>query len=177
GAGKTTVAELLKEKGGYVVDCDIAARKIVEKGSPVIEKLKEAFGEDIVFENGELNRKALAKKAFSTKESEKILNKITHPAITELVRKDIIENKDNFPFFVVDAALLFESELYDYCNKTVVVCADENIRLQRIMSRDSITREEALLRINAQPDEQYYLSKADVIIKNNGGEISLADLF
>ncbi len=177
GAGKTTVAELLKEKGGYVVDCDIAARKIVEKGSPVIEKLKEAFGEDIVFENGELNRKALAKKAFSTQENEKLLNKITHPAITELVRKDIIENKDNYPFFAVDAALLFESEIYDYCNRTVVVCADENIRLQRIMSRDSITREEALLRINAQPSEQYYLSKADVVVKNNGGEISLADLF
>lgn len=177
GAGKTTVALELSKKGIYVIDCDITAREIVKKGSPVIDKLKKAFGEDIVFTDGELNRKALAQKAFSTKENEKILNKITHPAITKLVRKQIIDNKDKYPAFAVDAALLFESELYDYCNKTIVVTADKDIRLKRIIQRDSITEEEALLRINSQPDEQYYISKGDIVIENNGGEINLADLF
>ena len=177
GAGKTTVSQMLSDKGWCVIDCDIAAREIVKKGSPVIDELKAAFGDDIVLENGELDRKALAKKAFSTKENERILNKITHPAITRLVRRHIIENKDSFPFFAVDAALLFESELYDYCAKTIVVCADEKIRLERIMNRDSITEDEAKLRINAQPDEQYYLGKADVVIRNNGGEIDLSELF
>ncbi len=177
GAGKTTAAIELEKKGFYVIDCDIAAREIVRKGSPVIDELKKAFGENIVLPDGELDRKALAKIAFSTKENERLLNKITHPAITRLVRRRIIENKDNFSAFAVDAALLFESELYDYCNKTIVVTAEKDIRLKRITERDSITEEEALLRINAQPDEEYYISKADIVIENNGGEISLAGLF
>lgn len=177
GAGKTTVSLELQKRGWCVIDCDIAAREIVKKGSPVIDELKEAFGEDIVLPDGELDRKALAKKAFSTKENERLLNKITHPAITRLVRKNIIDNKDNYTAFAVDAALLFESELYAYCKKTIVVTADEDVRLRRIIERDSISREDAILRINAQPNEQYYLSKADIVVRNNGGEIDLADLF
>lgn len=177
GAGKTTVAIELAKKGFCVIDCDIAAREIVKKDSPVIDELKDAFGENIVLPSGELDRKALAKIAFSTKEKEQLLNKITHPAITRLVRRQIIENKDKFSSFAVDAALLFESELYDYCNKTIVVTAEKDVRLKRIMERDSITEEEAMLRINAQPDEEYYISKGDIIIENNGGEISLAGLF
>ncbi len=177
GAGKTTVAAELEKQGFYVIDCDIAARKIVKKGSPVLDELKAEFGDDIILPNGELNRKALAAKAFSSEKNEKILNKITHPAITKLVRKEILENKDKYKLIFVDAAMLFESELYSYCNKTVVVCADEEVRMHRIIQRDSITRDDALLRINAQPDEEYYLSRADVVIKNNSGELNLAGLF
>lgn len=177
GAGKTTVAELLSKKGFKVIDCDIVARKIVEKGSPVLEKLKAKFGEDIILDDGTLNRKKLAEKAFSTKENEKLLNSITHPAITKLVRKEIVEQKDKYKVFVIDAAVLFESELYGYCSKNIVVTADESIRLKRIIERDSITEEQALLRINAQPDEQYYLSKADVVIKTNDGELDLTNIY
>ncbi len=176
GAGKTSVCRALAQKGVCVIDCDVTARKVTEKGSPVLENLAAAFGSDIILPDGTLDRKALAEKAFSSEEGEALLNSITHPAITKLVRDEIMENKDKYSLFAVDAALLFESEIYDYCTKTIVVTADESIRLSRIMQRDSITRDEALLRINAQKSAEYYISKADAVIKNNGGEIDLAGI-
>ncbi len=177
GAGKTTVANLLLKKGWQVIDCDKIARQVVEKGSPVLSLLKEAFGDEVITPDGELDRKALAKKAFSTKEGREKLNSVTHPAITKEAVKQIIEQKNKYPVFVIDAALLAQSEMYYYCSKMLVVIADENIRLERIMKRDSIALSQAKERINAQPDEQYYKSIADVLIENNGGEINLADLF
>lgn len=177
GAGKTSVSQALAQKGVYVIDCDQTARRITEKGSPVLKTLADTFGGDILLPNGELDRKALAKKAFCSEEGEKLLNSITHPAITRLVRDEIMQNRDSYSLFAIDAALLFESELYNYCTKTIVVTADEKIRLERIMTRDGISEEEAVMRINAQKSEGYYIGKADAVIKNNGGEIDLAELF
>lgn len=177
GAGKSTVAELLLKKGWQVIDCDKTARQVVEKGSPVLPLLKEAFGEDIILPDGSLDRKALAKKAFASQEGREKLNSITHPAITKEVSRQILTQKDEYPVFVIDAALLAQSEMFHYCSKIIVVTADEDIRLERIIQRDSITPSQARERINAQPNEQYYKSIADVLIENNGGEINLADLF
>lgn len=177
GAGKTTVAQLLMKKGWQVIDCDKVARQVVEKGSPVLPQLAEAFGEDVILPDGSLDRKALAKKAFATEQGRQTLNAITHPAITRQVSRQIIQQKDKYPVFVIDAALLSKSEMYYYCAKTIVVVADEKVRLQRITQRDSITPEQATQRINAQPDEQYYKSIADIVIENNGGEIDLSDIF
>ncbi len=177
GAGKTTVAAELSKKGWQVIDCDKAARQVVEKGSPVLQQLVRAFGEDIILPDGSLDRKQLASKAFSTQEGRELLNSITHPAITELVSSQIIKDKNKYPVFVVDAALLTKSKLYDYCSKLIVVTADEEVRTKRIMKRDGISLSQAKERINAQPNEQYYKSMADVVIENNGDEINLADIF
>ncbi len=177
GAGKTTVGKKLEEKGFRVIDCDKTARKVVEKGSPVLAELQDAFGDDIVAADGTLDRALLAKRAFSSAENEKKLNSITHPAITKLVVNEILKDKDKYPAFVIDAALLAESELWNYCSKTIVVTADKDVRLKRIMKRDAISKEKAIERINAQPNEQYYKSIADTVIENNGGEIELADIF
>ncbi|MBQ8228402.1 MAG: threonylcarbamoyl-AMP synthase [Clostridia bacterium] len=176
GAGKTTVANELLKKGWQVIDCDLVARKVVEKGSPVLPELTAAFGEEILLPDGSLDRKSLAQKAFSTEEGRKKLNSITHPAITKQVSQQIINEKDKFPVFVVDAALLSKSELYHYCSKVIVVVAKEDVRLKRIIKRDSITPEQAITRIKAQPDEQYYRSVADVVVENNGDEIDLSDI-
>lgn len=177
GAGKTTVADLLLKKGWQVIDCDKVARQVVEKGSSVLPELADAFGEDILLSDGSLDRKALAKKAFATEEGRGKLNSITHPAITRQATSQIIEQKDKFPVFVIDAALLAQSEMYHYCSKMLVVIAHEDVRLERILKRDGITLSQARERINAQPDEQYYKSIADVVIENNGGEIDLSDIF
>ncbi len=177
GAGKTTIGNALKEKGWQIIDCDKIARQVVEKGSSVLRKLTEFFGEDIVFDDGSLNRALLAKRAFSTPEGEKALNAITHPAITKVVRDEVLRDKDKYPVFVLDAAMLAQSELWQYCSKTIVVTANEITRLNRIVKRDNISPDAAQMRIKAQPNEQYYKSIADVVIENNGGEISLADIF
>lgn len=177
GAGKSTVAAELQKRGWRIIDGDMAAREVMKKGSPLLGKLKEEYGEDIILPDGSLDRKALAEKAFKDKSSAKRLGELTHPAITDLVMRQIIKEKDEYPVFVIDAALITECKMYDYISKLIVVTADEEIRLKRITERDGISEQAAKERINAQPSAQYYESKADVIIKNNGGEIDLSDIF
>ena len=167
GAGKSTVADLLKEKGCYIIDGDVIARQITEKGSEVLPILQKEFGEDILDENGELIRKKLAQRAFSSKENTAVLNSITHPVIKE---RSLIEIKNaeslGYKTAIIDAAALLDSDCKDLCDKIIVVTAPEDIRLERILSRDGITKQQALTRIKAQKDDEYYFSHADIIIRN-----------
>ena len=164
GAGKGYVGRYLETLGFHVLDTDIYARKICEKNSPVLSVLAEEFGNDII-ENGILDRQLLANRAFSTPENTEKLNAITHPAILELCKKDAI-----FPS-VLDAPLLFESKGDRMCYRTIAVLAPEELRLDRIMKRDGITREQALLRMNAQHDEEFYKTNSDFTVVNDGKNI------
>lgn len=168
GSGKTTVSKAAKDLGFKVIDCDKLARKAVEKGEEGLKAVVNAFGEDILLANGELNRKELAKKAFSTEEKTELLNKTLLPHIVEKVKAEI--NGENV---LLDAPTLFESGLDSICKYTVAVLSDENIRKMRIINRDGLTEEEALLRMNAGKKDDYYLKKTDNIIYNNGGEDEL----
>lgn len=169
GAGKTTVASMLADEGYAIIDTDILARKAVENPE-VISMLCAEFGEDII-KDGALDRRELARRAFATKEGGAALNAITHPEITRLA-VDLIHKaeKDGAKAAVIDAALLFDSCLTAFCNKTVSVVADEEIRLKRITERDSISEADARLRMSAQPPAEYYIEKADIIINNNGDD-------
>ncbi len=170
GAGKSTVCTILNDKGCHIVDTDLLARKAVENPE-VIARLCEKFGEDIV-NGGALDRRELARRAFATPEGTKALNLITHPEITRLAVEEIHKAEaDGAKAAIIDAALLFESSLTAVCDKTVCVVADEKIRLERIMKRDGISEADARLRMNAQPDEEYYKSKSDIIINNNGEDL------
>lgn len=167
GSGKTTVARLLHEKGFYVVDGDILARKATEKGSPVLKKLADFFGEDILLPDGTLDRRKTAERAFSTPGNTKKLNEITHGEIDRLLSLEIEKaKKEGFENCLFDAAAILESPSKERCDKIIVVTAPLEIRLKRILSRDGITEEEALRRINAQKDDEYYFAAADILIKN-----------
>ena len=168
GAGKSTVASYLKEKGCYIIDGDIIARQITEKGSDVLPILQKAFGDDILDEKGCLIRKLLAERAFSSKENTALLNSITHPAIKKRCEKEMaFAESQGFRTAVIDAAAILESDCKDLCDKIVVVTAPEEIRLERILERDTISLQQALTRINAQKDDDYYFSQADIIIYNH----------
>lgn len=170
GAGKSTVARLFEEKGVYNIDADLLARKAVENPE-VIASLCAEFGEDII-KNGSLDRRELARRAFSDPEKQAILNSITHPEVTKLAVEEIHSaEKSGAKAVLIDAALLFESCLPALCSVTVSVVAEKETRLERIMKRDSISREDALIRMNAQKDEEYYKQKADVVINNNGEDL------
>ncbi|MBQ2848310.1 MAG: threonylcarbamoyl-AMP synthase [Clostridia bacterium] len=168
GAGKTTVGEILLKKGCHIVDTDILARKAVENPE-VIAMLSKRFGADII-KDSVLDRRELARRAFSTPEGTKALSAITHPEITRLAIEEIhTAEKSGAKAAVIDAALLFDSPLVAVCEKNICVVADEKTRLERIMKRDSISESDARLRINAQPSTEYYTEKSDIIINNNVG--------
>lgn len=167
GSGKTTVASILAKNGCYIIDTDILARRATENPE-IISLLCKRFGDDIVAD-GVLNRRETARRAFATPEGTAALSAITHPEITRLAVAEIHKAESSgSKAAVIDAALLFESPLVAVCEKNISVVADESVRLKRIMSRDSISEADALLRMHAQPDESVYREKSDIIIENNG---------
>lgn len=167
GAGKSTVSLLLKEKGFYIIDGDILARSVTEKGSKALTELADAFGKDIILSDGSLDRKLLLKRVTQTEKGTDILNSITHPEIDKLIVDEIEKAKsEGFENCIIDAAALLESPSRKHCDKMIVVTAPPEARLQRIILRDSISEEAALLRMSMQKDDEYYLSKADIIIRN-----------
>ena len=132
GAGKSTAAEAFRSLGAEVIDCDRLAGDVLTFPS-CIRQLQQAFGEDIV-SGGCVNRALLAQKAFSGPEETKKLNAITHPAIIEEMRRRMDEyKKEGASAVLIDGALLFESGVYRLFDTTVVVLADRELRLERIM--------------------------------------------
>ena len=95
---------------------------------------------DIISPDGELERKKLASRAFADSESTKKLNALTHPAITDFVMNYILQHLNEHKVFVIDAAVIQKSKMIDYCSKLIVVTADDEICVERIMKRDSISR-------------------------------------
>ena len=167
GAGKSTVASKLEAMGFYVIDGDLIARNITRKGKPALKELAKEFGCDIITEDGSLDRKKLASRAFKDKESTARLNDITHPIIKDEFIKELQKAEgEGYRASVIDAAALLESSCKDLCEKIIVVTAPEEIRLQRILSRDNITEEQALTRMRAQFPDEYYNEKADILIRN-----------
>lgn len=167
GAGKSTVAEKLKNHGFRVIDGDVIARSITEKGKPANSLLANEFGCDIIESDGGLNRKLLASRAFKDRESTARLNAITHPIIKAEFEKELEKAElDGFACAVIDAAALLESSCKELCEKIIVVTAPAEIRLARILKRDGIAEEQALSRMNAQFPDEYYNEKADIIIRN-----------
>ena len=167
GAGKSTVAQKLMAYGCYHIDADKVAREVINNNENVKNKLKERFGTDVINTDGTTNRPLLASRAFADEQSTLDLNAITHPAVIEEI-KSIIKDMEEVGYrgVIIDAIALFESGLADLCNFNVAVVAPKEIRLERIMKRDSITEEKALERINAQKDESFFTSRADFVLWN-----------
>lgn len=163
GSGKSMASNLAQEKEINVIDCDKLARVAVEKGTEGLNALCKVFGNGILNSDGTLNRKSLAKIAFSSPENTEILNKTLLPHIARLVEDNIVMERIN----ILDAPTLFESGIDKICDKTVAVLADKETRLARITSRDNISTEEALLRISAGKPDQFYIKNADSVIYNN----------
>ncbi len=172
GSGKSSASAVAKEFGLRLADCDKIARQAVEKGSDGLKAVVNAFGEDILNPDDSLNRKALAQKAFSSREQTELLNSTIFPFIRELV---LNETKDGN--ILLDAPTLFESGINDICYKTVAVLSNKKNRLVRIIERDNLTEEEALLRMSAGKNDDFYLKNADYIIYNNDSQEEFIEEF
>ena len=174
GSGKTTACRIAEDNGFYVVNCDKTARKATEN-EECLSQLCSVFGEDIIKSDGTLDRAALAEKAFATPEKTELLNKTIFPFITKLIETEI--NSSDRGKILLDAPTLFESGADSLCDAIIVVTADLDLRLHRIMKRDSIGREAAMLRINAGKTDDFYKTKVEHIIYNNGDEESFISEF
>lgn len=165
GAGKSTVSNAMKKCGCGIIDADKIAREAVEPKTACLKMLTNAFGCDIINKDGSLNRKKLAEKAFSSKENTQLLNEITHPYIVELTKQRIAEYfASGCNIVVFDAPQLFESGSDKLCDIIVSVIASQECRLARIISRDGISREQALSRMKVQLSEEYFKRHSDYII-------------
>ena len=172
GCGKGMVSSLFLKLGIPSIDTDLVYKEITSFRSSCIEALIEAFGESIANDDGSLNREVMRSKVFfdQNKESNiKLLNQITHKFILSETRKmiDQYEAKGK-KAVIVDAPLLFESEFDKLCDVTVAVIADEDKRINRIMSRDGISYDYAKNRINSQLSTFELIKKVDLVIENNG---------
>ncbi|MFI3142387.1 MAG: dephospho-CoA kinase [Clostridia bacterium] len=167
GAGKSTITKILSENDCFVIDADIVAREILCDSDEVLKKLSETFGNEILDQNGELIRSELAKRAFETQTQTDKLNAITHPAIVQNIKLKLDKALQlGYAACVIDAAVLLECELKDICDFIIVVHSPELVRLERIMLRDKISKDQALLRINAQKSDEYYMENADILVNN-----------
>lgn len=168
GAGKTTVSKLFMENEFYIINADIVARMVMSKGTPCLNDVVQAFGNNILNENRELNRKKLADIVFSDKSQLEKLNSITYPYIVEQIQK-MIDSALTFCSnkILIDAPTLFESGCNRLCNKVVSVVSNKDLRIRRIIARDNLTKSQAEKRINSQLSEEFFRTHSDYIIENN----------
>jgi dephospho-CoA kinase len=166
GAGKSTVSATFAECGGTIVDGDVIAREVVEPGTEGLAQLVEAFGEDILRPDGALNRPALAAKAFVDDDKRAKLNSIVHPLVGKR-RLEIIEAVSADAVVVEDIPLLVETGMAPAFPLVVVVTADEETRIERLIKR-GMDEADARARIKAQAPEEQRRAIADVLLDNSG---------
>ena len=169
GAGKTTVSGYLINLGYRVIDADIVARRVVAKGSTCILELATTFGVDIILPDGTLDRKKMGDIIFTSKQKRIEFNKVIFPYIQEEIESEVERMRsDGAPVIFLDAPTLFESGTNEKCDKIISVIAKQETRLERIMHRDKISEQAALNRIKSQHDDEFYTSRSDYVIRNNG---------
>ncbi len=174
GAGKTTACREAEKLGYYVINCDKTARKATEN-TECLKALSDAFGEGVLDEKGVLIRSRLARRAFKDAESTELLNKTIFPFITAVLENEIALSGHNK--ILLDAPTLYESGIDSICSAVIVITADKKTRLSRILARDKITEEAAMLRINAGKPDEFYKQRTPNIIYSDGTEESLAAEF
>ena len=163
--GKSTVSNYLKEKGYTIIDADKLGH-IALTSDEVKEKLKKSFGLTIL-ENNEIRREKQGKLVFGNDENLKILNSIVHPYIRKIILQ-LQENHRDERFVFLDIALLFEAGLEDLVEKIIVVHVDEKIQLARLMSRNALSKEQAMFRIESQMSSKDKSILGNYVIDNVG---------
>lgn len=167
-SGKSTVLTYFKDKGIPYIDADIVAREVVEPGTEGLQAIVETFGSNVLHADGTLNREALGAIVFHNEEKRQLLNSClkTH------IRNRIMEltsqyEQGNTPILIYDIPLLIEGEWYTMMDEVWLVYVNETTQIERLMSRNGYTREDALARINSQMRLDDKRAYADIIIDNN----------
>lgn len=166
GSGKSAASTWFETQGITVVDADIVAREVVEKGQPALQHIHAAFGDWVLLENGELNRRALREHIFKDPNARQTLEHITHPAI----RQSIIHQLQSAtsPYVILVSPLLFETNQHELTDHTLLIDATEKLQIQRASQRDGQSIEQIHKIIQAQMPRQQKQQLADDIVLNDG---------
>lgn len=169
GAGKSTVRELFKAKGAAVIDADAVSHDIADNDLSCLTDIVEHFSCIVLNDKGKLNRKALGRIVFSDPKKLAVLNKIMFPYIVSAIKGKVTAYEHaGAQMIVIDGATLIESECSKMCSVLISVTAEEETRLTRIIHRDGISKRDAVRRVSAQHQEEFYIEASDYVIKNNG---------
>jgi dephospho-CoA kinase len=169
-SGKTEVAKIFKELGAKIIDADKIARDVVEPSEPAWQEIVDEFGSDILNSDQSINRKRLGEIIFNDDKKREKLNRITHPRIMIKI-KETIDNyeKENVNLVIIEAALIVErGGLLNVIDELIVVSADAETQIERIMTRDGLQRNEALSRMESQMPIPEKAKHAAYIIDNSG---------
>ncbi len=171
GTGKSTVAGLLAEKGGYIIDADKLTWELQKPGASAYEEIVKWLGSDYVQEDGTLNRRKIAELVFNDKQALRKLNTIVHTKVAEEIKSSIalIEATKEEGFIVLDVPIPVEKGFLDTVDVIWVTSANDDLRVERLMSRMKISEFEAVKRINNQMSNREYEELADVVIENEKG--------
>ncbi len=176
GAGKTTALSLLREKGAFVLDCDAVYHELLERDATLLGAIEQAFPGTV--KDGALDRKTLGTVVFSDPDALETLNGITHRFVSEEIGRRLSDFATaGGTLAALDAVELIASGLGEICDLTIGVLADEELRVRRIMARDGIGREAALLRVRAQKPEEYYRQNCGAVVYNNGDREQFTEKF
>nr|XP_043621587.1 dephospho-CoA kinase [Erigeron canadensis] len=172
--GKSTVSNLFKANAFPVVDADVIARDVLKRGSGGWKKVVAAFGDDVLLENGEVDRVKLGHIVFTDPSKRQLLNRLLAPYISFGIFWEVFKLwMKGCKIIILDVPLLFEAKIDRWTMPVIVVWVDPETQLQRLMARDRTSAQDAQNRINSQMPLDIKRSKADIVIDNNG---SLEDL-
>ena len=174
GSGKSLLSQRFLTRGIPVLDADQISHQVTENDLDCLKALREKFGSHIFDEAGKLSRKKLGTIVFSSPDKLNLLNVTVFPFITQEIERQIrtAETEKN-TLLLLDAPTLYEAGADRFCSYVIAVCAPFELRLERVIKRDMITREAALLRLSAQKEDDFYRTRADYVIYNKGTEKEL----
>ena len=190
GAGKSTICEILQRKyEANIISADKIAKELSQKGTNYLAEIVKNFGQEILLENGELNRRKLADIIYYNEEKRQILNNCTLKYISKEIEKQIKEHTNNYNeklnngeysknkatlLIAIDAPLLFEANLENLCDITIaVISKNKDAQINRIIKRDNIDRSHAIARINAQKSNEFYINKCNYTVINDDKALDL----
>ncbi len=169
--GKSFVLSVLEEIGCEVLDADQIAREVVEPGRPAFDEIAAFFGREVIAEDGKLDRGKLGEIIFADASKREKLNAIVHPRVFEAQAQWVSEvgRRDPNAIVIIDAALMIETGSYRRFDKIVVVYCEPDIQLDRLMTRNSLSRDQAMARISSQMPSAEKLKYADFSINTSLG--------
>ncbi|HSQ86431.1 MAG TPA: dephospho-CoA kinase [Desulfobacterales bacterium] len=176
GSGKTSVCNRLKELGVKVISADEMAREAVAPGSTAFKKIVHYFGNTILLSDGTLNRKKLRRMITDDSDARLAMERFIHHEIAKLILKNVVfAEKEGSRMVVIEVPLLFELDMKEKFDWVVVVSADKELRVKRLMERDQTSRDEATHLIDVQMPEKEKINRADYVVRNEGSMEKLVE--